>query len=219
MIHAILLLDESGSMSNVREDVIGGVNGYVETLQKEKAGDVRVSCFTFDLSGRPIIRAIFEDKKLGDVPAITLDEYCPSGSTPLNDAVIETIRRVKKFAEGEDVIFITYTDGYENASRATAQQVKEKIAKREAKGWEFVYLGANQDAWSVGANYGMSGLKLNTSGSKAGTLAMMSSAANITNTALRSVGDGGKLSDVRSTYDGHTNIGETPINEDDSASS
>lgn len=215
MIHAILLLDESGSMMDVREDVVGGFNGYIETLKKEKEGEVHVSCFTFDLSGRPIVRSLFEDKALGQIGAMTLDDYYPSGSTPLNDAVLETIRRVKKFADKEkdSVIFITYTDGRENASRADSQKVKETIAKREAKGWEFVYLGANQDAWSVGSGYGMSGLKLNTSGTKAGTIAMLSSAANVTNTARRSVGEGGKVSDVRATYGGHTSIGEVPIDE------
>lgn len=218
MIHAVVLADESGSMHNVREDVVGGLNGYVETLKTEKSGDVRVSMFTFDLSGRPIVRCLLENVGLKDVRTITLDDYLPHGSTPLNDAVIETIRRVKEFVgKDDDVIFITYTDGLENASRATVEDVKAKIAKREKKGWEFVYLGANQDAWSVGSGYGMSGLKLNTSDSHAGTIAMMSSAANVTNTARRSVGEGGRLSDVRATYSGHTEIGETPIDEDPDA--
>lgn len=218
MIHAVVLADESGSMSNVREDVIGGLNGYIEKLKDEKEGETHVSIFTFDLSGRPIVREICKDTALKNIPKITYDDYLPSGSTPLNDAVIETVKRVKAIASKDDqVVFCIYTDGYENASRASAQDVKEAIAKREKKGWDFVYLGANQDAWSVGLGLGISGLKLNTSETKVGTRSSFHSLANMTNTARRSVstglysvGEGGTLAQA---YGGIDKIDEEEVDE------
>lgn len=54
-------------------------------------------------------------------------------------------------AEGK-VLAVILTDGEENASHeVTGEQVKAMIEEREAKGWTFIYLGANQDAWAVGA--------------------------------------------------------------------
>ena len=51
------------------------------------------------------------------------------------------------------------TDGKENRSTEfTKAQVFEKIAKREKKGWNFIYLGANQDAMEEGSKIG---IKLN----------------------------------------------------------
>jgi hypothetical protein len=46
------------------------------------------------------------------------------------------------------VIFVVITDGHENNSRVyTRSRIFEKITKIEKKhGWQFVFLGANQDA-------------------------------------------------------------------------
>lgn len=223
MLHAIMLLDESGSMGPVKEDVIGGYKEYVKTLRKEKEGEVRLSLFTFDLAGyglqdKPeVLHEKFVANNLDEAPSKI--NYNPRGSTPLNDAVLACIKRMKKVVgKDDDVVMIIYTDGYENSSVATGEEVKGKIARKEKQGWDFVYLGANQDAWSAGMNIGVSGLKLNTSETRVGTQAMYASAANMTNTARRasnrgqmSTGEGGTLAKA---YDGK-DIGETPVEEDE----
>lgn len=57
-------------------------------------------------------------------------------------------------AEGK-VLAVILTDGGENSSReVNGAQVKAMIEEREAAGWTFVYLGANQDAWAIGARLG-----------------------------------------------------------------
>ena len=54
------------------------------------------------------------------------------------------------------VLFIILTDGKENKSTDfSREQVFEKIAKREKKGWNFIYLGANQDAMQEGGKIGV----------------------------------------------------------------
>jgi hypothetical protein len=224
MLHAIMLLDESGSMSPVKEDVIGGYKEYLKTL-RDKGGDVRLSLFTFDLGGiymdgdTSILHEKFVDTSLDKLPKMGPNWFHPRGSTPLNDAVLLCIKRMKKVVrKGDDVLFIIYTDGHENASCSGSEEVKTKIQKMENRGWDFVYLGANQDAWSVGNGIGVSGLKLNTTDTNIGTRALFASTANITGTAMRasgqgvySVGEGGTLA---SAYEGK-DIGEKPIKEDE----
>jgi hypothetical protein len=44
----------------------------------------------------------------------------------------------------------------ENASqRWTARQVFDLITEAEDSGWQFVFLGANQDSWAVARNMGI----------------------------------------------------------------
>jgi len=51
---------------------------------------------------------------------------------------------------------IIFTDGHENASHTyTKAHIKDLITDRTKDGWEFVYLGANQDAFAVGGGLGI----------------------------------------------------------------
>lgn len=88
-----------------------------------------------------------------------------SGSmSHLRDSVVEGfntfIAEVKadKRGGGEPgVMVVIMTDGVENASTEDPQgdKVREVIKQKEADGWNFFYLGANQDAWSTGNNLGL----------------------------------------------------------------
>ena len=79
----------------------------------------------------------------------------PRGATPLYDAMghaiaSATIRaeQVKNQTTGEDIVFVTFTDGEENDSiEYDRKKIFTLIKKREKLGWTFVYLGANQDAY------------------------------------------------------------------------
>ncbi len=44
---------------------------------------------------------------------------------------------------------VILTDGLENASETSTDELRKLIVAKEAEGWEFVYLGANQDTWSA----------------------------------------------------------------------
>lgn len=59
---------------------------------------------------------------------------------------------------GGRVLCVVLTDGLENSSREVSPEaLRAMIADREKRGWTFIYLGANQDAWSEGASIGYSG--------------------------------------------------------------
>ena len=106
------------------------------------------------------IRAVFENTAVANIPALTRETYKPLGGTNLYDAIGSTIRRVESQLDGMDavpaVLIVIVTDGGENCSREfSLATVKKMVGEKEAQGWTFVYLGANQDAWEVGQSFGL----------------------------------------------------------------
>merc|ERR1712110_997695 len=81
--------------------------------------------------------------------------------TALYDAIGETLTN---YENESDNIMVILTDGEENSSRKwTQKMVQDKISKfTDEKGWIFHYLGANQDAWSVGQSIGIKDKKFTT---------------------------------------------------------
>jgi hypothetical protein len=86
--------------------------------------------------------------------------YAPDGGTALLDAIGRTIdetgARLAAMPEAErpgKVIIAILTDGEENSSRTfTWAQISDKIRhQQEVYKWEFLFLGANQDAIATAA--------------------------------------------------------------------
>ena len=154
----VVLMDASGSMHSIREDAVGGFNAFVED-QKKESGEANLTVTFFD-SNR---YAKWQDGiHLQACPALG-EEYQPGASTPLLDATGRTIEELGVRLSGLDdaerpgkVMVIILTDGHENSSRHfTKEQVKGLIRQQEdAYKWEFVYLGANVDAFAEGAEMG-----------------------------------------------------------------
>lgn len=193
MIHQVMLLDESGSMGPLRSDVVEGYNQYLGKIRKaENVDQTKLTLAMFDLGGADEkVRFKFVAKDLTKVKDLKAAEYNPRGSTPLNDAVIKTIEKVKSEVIKDDaVLMVIYTDGFENASEADGKTVKKLIAKMEKKGWEFIYLGANQDAWDVGQQYGLSkaGQTYSTQSTGVGTRSAMATIGNIGATSMSNAG-------------------------------
>lgn len=162
-----LLVDASGSMSGITNDTLEGINGFIDG-QKEEEGRVLVTMTFFDSVGtwnEPELRIQrpFEIVDLKDIPQITGAHYRASGGTPLRDAMgnsilhtDDTLARVKN-AKKTDVLFVVITDGGENTSKEfEAGDIREMVAAREKSGWNFVYMGADQDSWAETASLGFS---------------------------------------------------------------
>ena len=84
-------------------------------------------------------------------------------------------KRIKALPEEKrpgKVIFAILTDGLENASRRySLEDVSKKISKRRNKdGWEFLFLGANQDAIATAAQMN---IRVRDSASSAATPSQM----------------------------------------------
>ena len=156
-IHVSILLDRSGSMSLIADDIVGGLNEFIMS-QQSRPGAVRLTLVQFD-SEDPF-EVVFDGVGLSKVPLLSLDRYLPRGATPLYDAVGRMIARtdaeiVARADHGlpiEDQVILIVTDGRENAScEYTRSAVFELIRQRRDRAWTFVFLGANQDAFEEGA--------------------------------------------------------------------
>jgi Mg-chelatase subunit ChlD len=151
-----IVLDRSGSMSDVRDATIAGFNEFVEG-QKAVPGDANVTLIQFDTENP--YEVVFNSKQVKDVPKLTTDMYVPRGGTPLHDALGRTIDslgvQLSKLSDVDrpgKVVIVVMTDGLENSSKEySAPRLADMIKhQREAYKWEFVFLGANQDAILTG---------------------------------------------------------------------
>ena len=154
--HLYFLLDRSGSMQSIRDDIVGGFDAFIAD-QKREPGDCRVSLSQFD----DVYEEVYADRPLGAVPSLDL---VPRGSTAMLDAIGRLINsagaRLAALPEDErpaTVVVGIMTDGMENASQEFSRaQVRQMITTQSKDyDWTFLYMGANQDAVEVGTNMGI----------------------------------------------------------------
>lgn len=155
----VFILDESGSMADLKGDTIGGFNSLIEK-QKAEEGDAVVSTVLFSTESR----VLHDRVPIECIGKMTDKDYCPCGGTALLDAVgdaVKHIGNIHRYARPEDVpehtLFVITTDGMENSSRHfTAAKVKKLIsAQQEGHGWEFVFMGANIDSAETAESIGI----------------------------------------------------------------
>lgn len=156
--HISLVLDRSGSMESMRDDAIGGFNTFLKD-QQAVPGTATLTLVQFDDRYEKQVDAA----PLAGVKPLDATTFVPRGSTALLDAIGRTINetgaRLATMPEAErpeKVLFVTLTDGMENASRVFSRsQIFDKIThQRDVYDWEFVFLAANQDAIEAGAAMG-----------------------------------------------------------------
>lgn len=157
------LLDRSGSMDPVRNDVVVGFNGFVSKL-RHQPGDCQMTLVLFD-ELRPF-DVVFSARPIIDIPDLKHSDYRPDGGTPFYDALGTLIvransriaNRIAQRELAEDQLVVILTDGEENASLSYNQRkVGNLIRDRQDEGWTFVFLGANQDSYAEGAKIGLTG--------------------------------------------------------------
>lgn len=153
------ILDRSGSMQPMREPAITAFNHFIKT-QLDVPGDARLTLIQFDDAYEVPVSAT----PIQDVPQLTAATYSPRGSTALLDAIGRTIaemdRRIQALQDTHKpgkVIVAVFTDGEENASREySLDQIGDLIRQyRDQKGWEFIFLAANQDAIATASSMKM----------------------------------------------------------------
>ena len=159
--HILYILDRSGSMSIVQNDVIGGFNNFIKE-QKEQVGDCTFSLVQFD----NFYESVYDFIPMKQVAAL---DFSPRGSTSLYDAmgraIVETgekLALIPEFARPEKVMVIVQTDGEENSSKDwNKKRVAELIKQQEEKySWKFIFLGTNFDV--MGESDSLNILKGNT---------------------------------------------------------
>ncbi len=189
-----VILDHSFSMHSVRSEMEEVLNGWV-AQQKLVPGECTFTLVSFD----DIIEYPegFQGVPLSAVGPIYL---VPRGNTALLDAIGETIDRTGKRLAAMDekdrpnkVMIVTVTDGAENQSKKyknsdpakgpIAAKVNEMVIhQRDVYKWDFVFLGADQDAITTAAGMGFT------------------TALNYTNTPGGVRGMGSRLNKMSSSY-------------------
>jgi hypothetical protein len=152
-----VILDCSGSMDLIKSSTIEGFNTFLRAHQAEGT-NVRITLVKFNHE----YTLAFEEKKIKKKYFLNEANFVPNGTTALLDAIGSTIKsvdaRIEKHAVKPGVIIAIITDGHENSSRFyTQNDIKKTIKKRSDKNnWNFMYLGANQDAIFEGNRLGIS---------------------------------------------------------------
>ena len=143
----------------MKEEAIGGISAFLESQQK-LPGEARLTLVLFD---HEYIVA-HDGVPIKDISPLDEHTYVPRGTTALLDAIGRTINtigeRLDKTPEPErpaKVIVAILTDGLENASQEFKRKQIFKMIKhqREVYSWEFLFLGARQDAIQAGAQIGI----------------------------------------------------------------
>jgi uncharacterized protein YegL len=157
----VCILDRSGSMGAIIDDAIGGFNQFLED-QKKLEDNATMTTALFDDQ----YELLYDNIPLKEVKKFNRETWSPMGLTALYDAIGKTInivrknhKKLKKKERPDKVLVCIVTDGMENDSKEYKNdQIKKLINECEEEyGWSFVYLAANQDAFSVGRSFGVSG--------------------------------------------------------------
>lgn len=144
--HIAFLLDRSGSMQSIKEDVEGGFNTFIDT-QKEAKGTCLVTLAQFNTH----YDTVYTNKPVKDVENLDLK---PSGMTALHDSMGKLITDTATYLDSlpekkrpAAVICAIMTDGMENSSREwDSASVKKLVEEKTEAVWQFLYMGADQDA-------------------------------------------------------------------------
>jgi hypothetical protein len=187
--HIICVLDRSGSMGNIMTDSIGGFNEFLRQ-QKALPGEATITVHLFDDKHD----CIYDYVDIKNAQELTRAVWYPRGTTALYDAIGRAINKDKaKFtAMGKEapskVLVCVVTDGLENASTEFRREDIQKLIKAcENDDWNFIYLAANQDAFSVGTSFGISGGNTITYTANSAGVGMMSATLNCVATSYRSM--------------------------------
>lgn len=152
----VFLLDRSGSMQSIKSDVEGGFAAFIDE-QRAAEGECAVTLAQFDSRYEVVYQAV----PLAEVPPLDLR---PRGSTALLDAMGRLITDVKAELDAlpaaqrpGTVIVSIMTDGHENASREWTHPAIKALVEQQTNehDWQFLYIGADQDAIEVGTRLGV----------------------------------------------------------------
>jgi len=155
--YVAMVVDRSGSMNSMGCEVMNGFNSFLKE-QKALPGKCTATVVRFDST----VEVLQHGVSIQEVLEADRTTFAPRGMTALLDAIGQTIRmvehKVQSMAQKPDKIMVMIlTDGAENTSKEFSRKAVMTTIKRleETGDWEFVFVGANQDAIAVGASYGM----------------------------------------------------------------
>ena len=156
-IYNLIIVDESGSMRQLRRSTLSGINETISTIREaqKEFNDTQkhtLTLVTFDSnSRREAVRTIIDNQPINEVGEFT--DYMPNGCTPLYDAMGQSLTTLKKrIRDDKDAtaVVTVLTDGLENASTEwNANKLRGLIEGLKAEGWSFSYMGSAHNVKEV----------------------------------------------------------------------
>lgn len=163
-IHNLVILDASGSMTELSLAAVDGVNRTMKVIREAQDSSAGLTQyfslvqFNAKKDEKARITTLVEDTPIVELPdKLSAKQFMPDGMTPLYDAVAEAVKGIeKKVGENEVALVTIITDGIENASRSyDADDIKKLVNKKKRLGWTFTYIGANQKSSKVATQMGI----------------------------------------------------------------
>ena len=142
----LIIADESGSMSVIRDTTLAGLNETITTCQKMQEKfptmEQRITLITFDSNHTKVI---FDNIPALEAKPLSQKDYVPGAATPLYDAIGRAITQTYAQTEKTDNVLVTIlTDGEENSSTEfDLKMVKRLIDKQKEQGWTFTFIGTD----------------------------------------------------------------------------
>lgn len=142
----LIIADESGSMSVIRDTTLAGLNETITTCQKMQEKfptmEQRITLITFDSNHTKVI---FDNIPALEAKPLSQKDYVPGAATPLYDAIGRAITKTYAQTEKTDNVLVTIlTDGEENSSTEfDLKMVKRLIDKQKEQGWTFTFIGTD----------------------------------------------------------------------------
>jgi hypothetical protein len=175
--HVTFVLDRSGSMLKIKDQVIDGFNDWLSSLAlaaKGAGGGFPVTVVLFNTT----VDVPVDGVSVGDVNPLDSTRYVCRGNTALNDALVESIFSTgDRMKDGDRALVCVFTDGRENASKEySTDQTRDIIREKEAEGnWTFTYLSASPSAFLDAQSYGVrAGNTMSFAGDARGTTSAFS---------------------------------------------
>lgn len=142
----LIIADESGSMSVIRDTTLAGLNETITTCQKMQEKfptmEQRITLITFDSNHTKVI---FDNIPALEAKPLSQKDYVPGAATPLYDAIGQAVTQTYAQTEKTDNVLVTIlTDGEENSSTEfDLKMVKRLIDKQKEQGWTFTFIGTD----------------------------------------------------------------------------
>ncbi len=140
-LHYALILDQSGSMQDLKGVTISSFNEQIDSIlnlkKKNPESDVKITFCVFNEEVE--LRSVAND--IDHVEKLDNHNYQPNSCTALYDAMGITLLRMQELVKSGDKVFVAvFTDGLENASRNyTSADIVHKLEEAKSKAWNIKF--------------------------------------------------------------------------------
>ncbi len=146
-LHYALILDQSGSMQDLKSITISSFNEQIDSIlsrmKKNPESDVKITFCVFNEEVE--LRSVATD--IHHIERLNKQNYQPNSCTALYDAMGITLLRMQEMVKSGDKVFVAiFTDGLENASKTyTSADIVHKLEDAKLKGWNIRFFCSIHD--------------------------------------------------------------------------